>query len=169
MNPNNTVIGVGCDVLFGILSVSDEDVDAIESSVGMGCGAWDQVAPKEIIAAAWNRLRLPRDFRHTPESDAVIRNAYSWEEDDSVVKYKIMARKIRSLERERNQAIRERDDALDCQNCGGLGMILGAAADDDVMNAPCPKCNVLPNVAVDLPDTAAQDSASKTNNPAVSG
>jgi len=29
--------------------------------------------------------------------------------------------------------------------------------------------NFLPNVNVDLPDTAAQDSASKSNNPSVSG
>ena len=54
------------DALFGIFSVSDEDVEAIESSVGMGCGAWDEVAPKELIAAAWNRLRLPRDLKPTP-------------------------------------------------------------------------------------------------------
>ena len=103
MKTNSNVVGVGCDVLFGILSVSDEDVDAIESSVGMGCGAWDQVDPKEIIAAAWNRLRLPRDLRPTPESDAVLRNAYST--GDEIVKFGTMARKMRSLERERNRGL----------------------------------------------------------------
>jgi hypothetical protein len=97
--------------LFGVASVSDEDVDAIESSVGMGCGAWDQVDPKELIVAAWTRLRLPRDLRPTPESDAVLRHAYH--RDDDVVSFGMMARKMRSLERERNQALRDLDDAME--------------------------------------------------------
>jgi hypothetical protein len=36
--------------------VTDEIVDAVENEVGMGCGAWDMVPPKEIIAAAWKFL-----------------------------------------------------------------------------------------------------------------
>jgi hypothetical protein len=33
--------------------VTDDILDAVENEVGMGCGAWDCVPPKEIIAAAW--------------------------------------------------------------------------------------------------------------------
>ena len=35
-------------------AVGDTDVEAVEEAVGMGCGAWDQVDPREIIAASWN-------------------------------------------------------------------------------------------------------------------
>jgi hypothetical protein len=41
---------------------------------------------------------------------------------------------------------------------------LNAALEDDAADEVCPL-----NANVDLPDTAAQDSASKSNNPAVSG
>jgi hypothetical protein len=35
--------------------VTDADVEAVEEAVGMGCGAWDCVSARKIIAAAWNR------------------------------------------------------------------------------------------------------------------
>jgi hypothetical protein len=36
--------------------VTDEIVGSVENEVGMGCGAWDMVSPKEIIASAWKFL-----------------------------------------------------------------------------------------------------------------
>jgi hypothetical protein len=42
-------------------AVTDEIVDAVENEVGMGCGAWDMVPPKEIIAAAWKYLPNSQD------------------------------------------------------------------------------------------------------------
>lgn len=102
MKTNNNVVCVGCDALFSILSVSHDDLHAIEFSVGVSAEAWDKVNPKDIIAAAWNRLRMSRDLSLTPESDAVLRNAHST--GDKVVKFETMARKMRSLERERNRA-----------------------------------------------------------------
>ena len=39
---------------FEATDVSDEVLKSIEYEVGMGCGAWDCVEAKEIIAAAWN-------------------------------------------------------------------------------------------------------------------
>ena len=37
---------------IGAKDISDEDVEAVEEEVGMGCGAWDCVNPKEIVAAS---------------------------------------------------------------------------------------------------------------------
>lgn len=48
--------GLPSSVLFGISDVTDDILDAVENEVGMGCGAWDMVPPKEIIAAAWKFL-----------------------------------------------------------------------------------------------------------------
>ena len=31
--------------------ITDEDVEKVEDIVGMACGAWDMVDPKELIAA----------------------------------------------------------------------------------------------------------------------
>ena len=42
--------------LVRLLDVTDEILDLVEDEVGMGCGAWDCVPPKEIIAAAWKFL-----------------------------------------------------------------------------------------------------------------
>ncbi len=43
--------------------IEDEFVDEVEHDCGMGCGAWDCVDPKEVIAAAINvyLLRQQRD------------------------------------------------------------------------------------------------------------
>jgi hypothetical protein len=48
-------------------------------------------------------------------------------------------------------------DLLECTECGSIGI------------AESMRRHIVSNVNVDLPDTAAQDSASKSNNPAVSG
>ncbi len=40
--------------------ITDVDIEAVEFAVGMGCGAWDMVDPKEIIAAVLN-LRKESD------------------------------------------------------------------------------------------------------------
>ena len=42
--------------LVWLSDVTDEILDLVENEVGMGCGAWDMVPPKEIIAASWNFL-----------------------------------------------------------------------------------------------------------------
>ena len=39
--------------LVRLSEVTDDILDAVENEVGMGCGAWDCVPPKEIIAASW--------------------------------------------------------------------------------------------------------------------
>ena len=70
-----------------------------------------------------------------------------------------------------------KEDLADCRDPRVKGMIIwimreiletyppGMSIDDN----PYPRLNPVRNVNVDLPDTAAQDSASKSNNPAVSG
>ena len=116
--------------LFGIGSVSDADVESVEDRVGMGAGAWDMVSPKEIIAAAWNRFRSTTCRRSTPESDAVLRHA--WAGPGHEVRFGIMARKMRSLERERNAARRD----LECAN-ESLPNVRAQATAKPLPAAPC--------------------------------
>lgn len=46
----------GCEPDDTWTAVPDEIVNAVENEVGIGCGAWDCVPPKQIIAAAWKFL-----------------------------------------------------------------------------------------------------------------
>jgi hypothetical protein len=52
-NPENTQKAGCTNQLVRLSYVTDDILDAVEDEVGMGCGAWDCVPPKEIIAAAW--------------------------------------------------------------------------------------------------------------------
>ncbi|ELS01196.1 hypothetical protein Xen7305DRAFT_00008980 [Xenococcus sp. PCC 7305] len=40
-----------------IAKLTDEDVEEVEDLVGMGCGAWDTVDPKEIMYHAYSYLK----------------------------------------------------------------------------------------------------------------
>jgi protein-tyrosine-phosphatase len=41
--------------------VTEEDVDAVEMILGMGCGAWAMVSPRAIIAASVVAIANRRD------------------------------------------------------------------------------------------------------------
>lgn len=63
--PNATASATGQEC--GVSDVTDGVVNAVENEVGMGCGAWDCVPPKQIIAAAWKFV--PK--RHGPATDVL--------------------------------------------------------------------------------------------------
>jgi hypothetical protein len=56
--------------LVRLSEVTDDILDAVENEVGMGCGTWDCVPPKKIIAAAWK-------FMPTTDAEPV-----AWYHDD---------------------------------------------------------------------------------------
>lgn len=54
--------------IFNQADVTDQVLEDIEADVSMGANAWDCVPPKEIIAAAWNRIATAK-----PDADLEAR------------------------------------------------------------------------------------------------
>ena len=56
IDSDSSLMAVDHPRLVRLSDVTDDILDAVETEVGMGCGAWDCVPPKEIIAAAWKLM-----------------------------------------------------------------------------------------------------------------
>lgn len=47
---------------YGAKEATEADVLAVENALGMGCGGWDTVDPKQILEAAWESQDLEGSF-----------------------------------------------------------------------------------------------------------